>query len=89
MGHKYEGDGESDDLLMFYYFIESERSPENDPLILRLTGGPACSSFALLLKLFLKFLILPFKKNTCALHMLTSIHDLTEAKDWDEIATDL
>lgn len=31
---------------MFYYFIESERDADNDPLLLSLTGGPGCSAFS-------------------------------------------
>ncbi|PNT71906.1 hypothetical protein BRADI_2g37180v3 [Brachypodium distachyon] len=34
---------------MFYYFIESERDPAEDPLVLWLTGGPGCSGLSALL----------------------------------------
>jgi len=35
-----------DDSELFYYFVESEGNPQEDPLFLWLTGGPGCTSFS-------------------------------------------
>lgn len=42
----YVGVEEETGAELFYYFVESERSPGTDPLILWLTGGPRCSGFS-------------------------------------------
>lgn len=45
----YVGIGDTEDVQLFYYFIESERDPFKDPLVLWLTGGPGCSGLSGLL----------------------------------------
>ncbi|BAT87277.1 hypothetical protein LR48_Vigan09g226000 [Vigna angularis] len=42
----YVGVGESEDVQAFYYFMESENNPKEDPLMLWLTGGPGCSALS-------------------------------------------
>ncbi|PNY01306.1 serine carboxypeptidase, partial [Trifolium pratense] len=42
----YVGVGENEDVQVFYYFIESENNPKDDPLMLWLTGGPGCSALS-------------------------------------------
>uniref|UniRef100_A0ACD5X743 Uncharacterized protein n=1 Tax=Avena sativa TaxID=4498 RepID=A0ACD5X743_AVESA len=42
----YVGVEEETGTELFYYFVESERSPSTDPVLLWLTGGPRCSGFS-------------------------------------------
>ncbi|XP_022002175.1 serine carboxypeptidase-like 13 [Helianthus annuus] len=45
----YVGIGEKEDIQLFYYFVESTRNPEEDPLIFHISGGPGCSGLRPLL----------------------------------------
>ncbi|XP_075492639.1 serine carboxypeptidase-like 18, partial [Primulina tabacum] len=38
--------GEDEDVQLFYYFVESERDPEKDPLVFWINGRPGCSGFS-------------------------------------------
>ncbi|KAG7593789.1 Alpha/Beta hydrolase fold [Arabidopsis thaliana x Arabidopsis arenosa] len=44
----YIGVGEGEKEQLFYYFIKSENNHEEDPLIIWLTGGPACTALSAL-----------------------------------------
>ncbi|VAI70664.1 unnamed protein product [Triticum turgidum subsp. durum] len=43
---RYVGVEEETGTELFYYLVESERSPGADPVLLWLTGGPRCSGFS-------------------------------------------
>ncbi|KAF6159735.1 hypothetical protein GIB67_029993 [Kingdonia uniflora] len=42
----YVGVDEVEDVQLFYYFVKSYNNPKEDPVLLWLTGGPACSGFS-------------------------------------------
>ncbi|KAL0340051.1 UNVERIFIED_CONTAM: Serine carboxypeptidase-like 18 [Sesamum radiatum] len=45
----YIGVGENEEAQLFYYFLESESNPKEDPFILWFTGGPGCTGLSTIL----------------------------------------
>lgn len=41
--YRYVGVGDNEETQLFYQFIESQRNPVQDPLVLWLGGGPGCA----------------------------------------------
>ncbi|CAL5326037.1 unnamed protein product [Camellia sinensis] len=68
--------GELEDVQLFYYFIEPERNPSANPLMLWLTGGPGCSALS---SLIYEIVVLAVKKiNSSALpnHLSEAFMDI-------------
>nr|GMD33163.1 serine carboxypeptidase-like 2 [Ipomoea batatas] len=59
----YMGVGKNEEVQLFYYFIKSDSNPEEDPLILWITGGPGCSPLRAIIQEIGPLLIEPVEYN--------------------------
>ncbi|XP_021761068.1 serine carboxypeptidase-like 10 isoform X2 [Chenopodium quinoa] len=78
----YVGVGENEEVQLFYYFVKSEKDPENDPLILWLTGGPGCSGLS---GVILEVGPLIFNTSACNWHSKAPTYQLNPFS-WTKVA---
>ncbi|KAK9058308.1 hypothetical protein SSX86_023149 [Deinandra increscens subsp. villosa] len=72
----YVGIGEKEEVQLFYYFVESTRNPEKDPLIFYIPGGPGASG------------LLPLLEQTGPLHLNSDNLTFTLTPDaWTQVAS--
>ncbi|XP_057538853.1 serine carboxypeptidase-like 10 isoform X3 [Amaranthus tricolor] len=79
----YVGVGEEEEVELFYYFTKSERNPEEDPLMIWLTGGPGCSAFS---GLVLEIGPLIFNTSACNWHSKSPTYQ-TNPFSWTKVAS--
>ncbi|CAH9145802.1 unnamed protein product [Cuscuta epithymum] len=59
----YIGVGKNEEVQLFYYFIKSDSNPQDDPLILWISGGPGCSPLRAIVQQIGPMLIDPIEYN--------------------------
>nr|GMD33161.1 serine carboxypeptidase-like 7 isoform X2 [Ipomoea batatas] len=59
----YIGVGQNEEIQLFYYFVKSDSNPQEDPLILWITGGRTCSALRTICQQIGPLLVEPVKYN--------------------------
>nr|GLL34453.1 hypothetical protein TSUD_264810 [Ipomoea trifida] len=59
----YIGVGQNEEIQLFYYFIKSDSNPQEDPLILWITGGRTCSALRSIFQQIGPLLVEPVEYN--------------------------